>query len=180
MKSKQILFFATATDIEPIFKSVETSFTINYIEMGLFDSKNIKSYNTISDITNFGFPKVGDWNKDLRLMAIPKAMPVNIREVPQKTGGIKYAVDTLENQNSVFCQFGGIYQDGILIGGSCGTTFFNDFSLQLFKDLSGKIKKNFNKIGTFYVGKEAEEKLKKGWRLATNEKSPREYDLSIS
>jgi hypothetical protein len=51
--------------------------------------------------------------------------------------------------------------------------------LELFKLLSTKIKKEFKKIGTFYVGKAAEEKLKLGWRLVTNEKSPREYDLEL-
>jgi hypothetical protein len=50
----------------------------------------------------------------------------------------------------------------------------------LYKLFSNKIKKKFKKIGTFYVGKIAEEKLKEGWRLVTNEKSPREYDLTFS
>lgn len=180
MKSKQILFFATATDIEPIVKPIETSFSIKYYEIGLFDSISKGSYRSVSEISNFGFPKVGDWNRDLRLMAIPQAISLVIRKVPQKNGGIKYAVDTLENQTSICFQFGGIYKDGILLGGSCGTSFLNDFSLQVFKDFSTRMIKSFKKIGTFYVGKEAEEKLEKGWRLVTNEKSPKEYDLVLS
>ena len=67
-----------------------------------------------------------------------------------------------------------------MLGGSCGTSFLNDFSLQVFKDFSTRMIKSFKKIGTFYVGKEAEEKLEKGWRLVTNEKSPKEYDLVLS
>ena len=39
------------------------------------------------------------------------------------------------------------------------------------------IKKEFKKIGTFYLGNKAEEKLDLGWRLVTNEKLPKEYDL---
>ena len=179
MKSKQILFFSTASDISQIIKSIEKEFSIKYFEMGLFDTKSKDPYISISEISNFGFPKVGDWNKDLRLMVIPKSLSLVIREVPQKKGGIKFAIDPLENQNSICFQFGGIYQDGILLGGSCGTFFLNDFSLQIFKDFSMKVKKNFKRIGTFYVGKEAEEKLKKGWRLVTNENSPKEYDLTL-
>ena len=124
-----------------------------------------------------GIPKFGDWIRDLRLMAIPKTMSLVIREVPQKRGGIKYAVDPLENQTSICFQFGGIYQNGILVGGSCGTSFLSDFSLEIYKNFSTKLKKNFKRIEIFYVGKEAEEKLKEGWRLVTDENSPKEYDL---
>lgn len=180
MKSKQILFFSTATDIEQIIKSIESSFSIKYYEMGLFDSNLIITYNSVFEISSFCLPKVGDWNKDLRLIAIPKEMTLAIRNVPQKVGGIKYAIDPLENHTSICFQFGGIYQDGILLAGNCFTTNPNDYSLQVFKDFSTRMKKSFKKIGTFYVGKEAEEKLKKGWRLVTNEKSPKEYDLALS
>ncbi|MDR7210602.1 hypothetical protein [Flavobacterium piscis] len=180
MKSKQILFFATATDIEQIAKSIEKDFSIKYYEMGLFDKKSNISYDSVAEISNFGFPKIGDWNRDLRLMIIPKKMTLVVREVPQKNGGIKYAIDPLENQTSICFQFGGIYQEGILLGGSCGTSFLNDFSLAVFNGFSAKVKKSFKKIGTFYVGKEAEEKLRTGWRLVTNEKSPKEYDLALS
>lgn len=153
---------------------------MKYYEMGLFDTKNNVAYSSISEISNFGYPKVGDWNRDLRLMAIPYEMSLVTREVPQKVGGIKYAIDPLENQTSICFQYGGVYKDGILLAGSCGTSFLNDFSLQVFKEFSSKVKRNFKRIGDFYVGKEAEEKLKMGWRLVTNEKSPREYDLALS
>lgn len=148
--------------------------------MGLFDSNLIITYNSVFEISNFCLPKVSDWNKDLRVIAIPKDMTLTIRNVPQKVGGVKYAVDPLENHISICFQFGGIYQDGILIAGNCFTTNPNDYSLQVFKDFSTRMKKSFKKIGTFYVGKKAEEKLKKGWRLVTNEKSPREYDLALN
>jgi hypothetical protein len=167
-------------DIEPIIKSIESSFSIKYFEMGLFNSKTTNTYNSVFDIQNFGFPKVGDWNRDLRLIAIPKELSLIIREVPQKTGDIKYAIDPFENHVCICFQFGGIYQDGILLAGNCFATSPNDFSLKIFKDFSLKIKKNFKKIGSFYVGEEAEEKLKSGWRLVTNEKSPKEYDLALS
>lgn len=180
MKSKQILFFATSTDIEPIVKSIEMLFPLKYYEMGLFDSQSIVAYNSVFEISSFGFPKVGDWNKDLRLMAIPKEMSLVIRDVPQRIGGIKYAIDPIENHISICFQFGGIFQDGILLAGNSFIGNPNDFSLQIFKDFSSRVKKTFKKIGAFYVGEEAQKKLKEGWRLVTNEKSPKEYDLSLN
>jgi hypothetical protein len=180
MKSKRILFFSTLADIEPIVNIVEKTFSMKYYEMGLFDSSSLCEYDSVFEISNFGFPKVGDWNKDLRLIAIPKEMSLAIREIPQRVGGIKYAIDPLVNHNSICFQFGGVFQEGILLAGNCFTTNPNDFSLQVFKAFSSRVKKNFKKIGSFYVGEEAEVKLKEGWRLVTNEKSPKEYDLALS
>lgn len=179
MKSKQILFFATVTDIDPIIKSIETTYSIVYYKMGLFDTKHEVLFNSVSEILDLGIPKYGDWNKDLRLMALPKDSSVVVREVVQRDGSIKYAIDQLENHASICFQFGGIFKEGVLLGGSCGTSHINDFSLDVFKAFSAKIRKTFKKIGTFYVGREAEEKLKAGWRLVTNEKSPKEYDLAF-
>lgn len=180
MKSKQILFFATANDILGIIKSIEELFEVKYYEMGLFDINLPANYNSISEVPNIGNPKFGDWNKDVRLLMLPKNKTLNVRDVPQRKGGIKYAIDPLENQNSICFQLGGIYQDGILICGSCGTAFLNDFSESIFKEFSSKIKNKFKKIQDFYVGNEAQEKLISGWRLVTNDKLSKDFDLKIN
>lgn len=180
MKSKQILFFATAIDIQPIMESLESLYQVKYYEMGLFDIKPNSYYDSISEIPNFCIPEYSDWNRDLRVMMLPKSSLLRIREVPQRSGGLKYAIDPLENQVSICFQFGGTYQEGILLGGSCGTSFLNDFSIKIFKEFSLRLKKEFRKIGNFYVGKDAEEKLKSGWRLVTNEKISKDFDLKLN
>jgi hypothetical protein len=178
MKSKQILFFGTSKDLLPIIKDVENRFPIKYFEMGLFDDNKSREYSSIDKVQNFGKPQFGDWNWDIRLMMMPKDSNLVIREVPQRKGGIKYAIDPFKNQTSICFQFGGIVKEGVLLAGTCGTVFLNDFSLNIFKMFSLALKKNFKRIGNFYVGNMAEEKLKAGWRLVTNEKSPKEYDLT--
>ncbi|UKB82570.1 hypothetical protein LF887_16320 [Chryseobacterium sp. MEBOG06] len=179
MNSKQVLFFATKSDIEQIIISIETSYPIKYYEMGLFDIESDKYFNTVLEVPDFGVAKSGDWNRDLRLMAIPKNLPMIIRPVNQRKGGIKYAIDPILNHISICFQFGGIYKEGILLAGTCFTTNLNDFSLQVFKDFSSKIKKSFKKIDMFYVGPEAEEKLREGWRLVQNEGFAKGYDLTL-
>lgn len=180
MRGKQILFFSTREDIESIMKSIEKKHQVKYFEMGLFDLKPDSCIQSVSDIQTFGYSRTGDWNKDLRLIVLQEETTVSIREVVQRTGDVKFAIDTLENQNSVFIQFGGIYQEGILLAGSCGTVFYNDFSKLFYNDFSKELKKEYKKIGSFYVGKEAEKKLEQGWRLVTNVRSPKEYDLKIN
>lgn len=179
MKSKQIMFFTTEKDIEPIMLSIESIYSVEYYEMGLFDDKKDAGFSSIMDIPEFGKPKIGDWNKDLRLLVLPKEQSLQIRQVPQQKGGIKYAIDALINQSSICIQVGGIFKEGILIAGTCGTVYSNDFSDNFFKLISSKIKKNFKKIDGFYVGLDAESKLREGWRLVTNEKLSEGFDLKI-
>lgn len=178
--TKQVLFFATKSDIKDIIMDIEVSHSIKYYEMGLFDTKPNGYFNSITEIPDFGTPRSGDWNRDLRLMAIPKNLPLKIRDIVQKKGGVKYAVDPVLNHTSICFQFGGIYKEGIIIAGNCFTTNSNDFSLQVFKDFSSKIKKRFKKIDKFYVGPDAEKKLREGWRLVQNEGFAKEYDLTLN
>lgn len=177
MKSKQILFFATSIDLIEIIKSMEATTDIIFYEMGLFNEPSITCYKTVSEIPNFGICVEGDWNKDRRFLVMPATMPLKIREIPQRKGGIKYAVDALENQVSICFQFGGIFQDNALIPGSCDATFLTDFSEHIFKFFSLKVKRDFKKIEGYYVGKDGLEKLQLGWRLVTNVKLSKDFDL---
>ncbi|MCU7549876.1 hypothetical protein OCK74_12160 [Chitinophagaceae bacterium LB-8] len=86
---------------------------------------------------------------------------------------MKFAVDQMQNPQSIVIEKGGIFKEGILIAGSIGTISENEHSIIFFKLLSTLIKKEFIKVGTFYVGKYAKQKLDHGWRLVTNEKSPK-------
>lgn len=182
MKSKQIMFFTLLEDIDNIIRNFESVIEIQYFKTGLFDSKNIPTYNSLLDAPNIGVALSGDWNRVDNYLITNKSASLNIREVPQRTGEMKFAVDQMNNPKSIELKLGGIYQEkqNVIVAGRVSTISENSDSLELFKLLSTKIKKEFRKIGTFYVGKSAEEKLKEGWRLVTNEKSPKEYDLALS
>jgi hypothetical protein len=95
---------------------------------------------------------------------------------------MKFTVDQLNNPKSIELKIGGIYKDknNVIVAGRIATVSADEVSNELFKLFSLKMKKEFKRIGTFYVGRKAEEKLSLGWRLVTNEKSPKEYDLALS
>jgi hypothetical protein len=61
MKSRQTLFFANRSDLEPIVKRLEEISVLHYFEMGLFDKNDIRHYNSILEISNLGFVTKGDW-----------------------------------------------------------------------------------------------------------------------
>ena len=179
MKGKQLMFFTVLEDIEPLLRDIEAIVDICYYKAGLLDSSSIMPYNSIFDTPNLGITFSGDWNGIDRYLVLKKTTLLNVREVPQRTGEMKFAVDQMKNLKSIELKLGGIYQkkENVIVGGRVATISEEKDSNELYKLFTTKMKKNFKRIETFYVGKEAEEKLKEGWRLLTDENSPKEYDL---
>ena len=175
------MFFLLQSDSEPILKNAEEVLNVHYFKIGMFESKNIPYYQSIFSVPNFGFAHSGDWNRVDSYLAMPRNSSLEIRDVPQRTGEMRYAVDQSTNKNSIEVKLGGIYSetDRVLVAGRIGTISQSEFSLDAYKRFSSLIKKECRKIGSFYVGKGAEEKLREGWRLVTNDRSPKEYDLSF-
>lgn len=180
MKSKQTMFFAMYEDIKQVFQDIEITIDIRYYKAGLLNNDHSPTYNSIFDTPNIGIVLSGDWNKVDNYLILKSTRTLNIREVRQRTGELKFAVDQMTNLKSVELKLGGVYKDNIIVAGRIATISEDEESIEIYKLISTKIKKAFKKIGSFYVGKIAEEKLKEGWRLVTNEKSPKEYDLALN
>jgi hypothetical protein len=180
--SKQIMFFAVFEDIEEILRDIERSIQITYYLTGLLDEISIPAYNSAFDIPNVGIVYAGDWNHIHNFLVTKSSTLLNVRNIPQRMGGMKYAVDQLANSESITVKFGGLYklQENVIVAGRIGTISNNTDSNEIFKLFSTKIKKDFKKIGAFYVGKNAEQKLKSGWRLVTDSRLTKEYDLAIT
>lgn len=180
MKSRQAFFFATLVDINPVLEGIEGLFAVSYHKTGLFDNRDIPFYKTVFDVPNLGYTLHGDWNYTDTYLVMPKEELLVIRNVPQRAGGTKYAVDQALNLDSVTLTMGGQYlkKENILVAGKVGTISDTLFSLDYFKKFTSQLRK-FKKIGSFYVGKEAEEKLRNGWRLVTDDGRPKEYDLVL-
>ncbi len=182
MKSKQMMFFATKEDVENSIRDIESLIDIQYYKTGLLENKNIPTYKSLFDVPNIGLSFSGDWNRTDNYLITKKTILLIVREIPQKTGETKFTVDQMNNPKSIEIKLGGIYKEkeNVLVAGRISTISEYSDSNELYKLFTTKLKKKFKKIGPFYVGKKAEEKLKMGWRLVTNEKSPKEYDLILS
>jgi len=181
MKSKQLMFFGLIEDYELILKKIETQIFVKYYLMGLLDNKKIPSYNSIFDVSNIGYTQSGDWNRVDTYLVLKKETKLNIEIIPQKNGGTKFAVDQLYNPESIELKLGGIHKDikNVLVAGRIATVSEEITSLELYKIFTTNFRKKFKKIGAFYVGEFAKEKLKSCWRLVTDVNSPKEYDLAL-
>lgn len=180
MKSKQIHFFATRIDLKELTVDFESILNIKYVGMGLFDSNEVLEYMRLSDVPDIGFTKFGAWmSLDHRYMVVAEDKKINVRIVPQKKGGTKYAIDPMANPDSIELSTGGIFSENgkVLVAGRLATASGSEFSVRTYMAFVSRIRKVFRKNGTFYIGEDAHNKLVSGWRLVTNVNSPIEYDL---
>lgn len=164
-------------DFHELLKEVESKKEFKYFQTGLLDEDNIRNYSSLNDYNNLGNASFGSQGLNDCFLIIPVSNELKIRVVPQRKGGVKYAVDQLVNEESIIIETGGIYNEGIFIAGRIGTVKENNFSNEVYNLFFSMIKKNFIKVGSCYVGKLANEKLDSGWRFVLNDSSPKEYDL---
>lgn len=176
----QRLFYATADDLMPVFERVESKHRLAYTLCGLFVSPEFHSYPSGAVLPSLRQPATHpNAIAGAQYLVTPAGQSIVIREIPQKAGGIRYAIDQLSNPDSITIQPGGIYPPNILLYGRAGTVSSTAFASQLQRTFSSAVAKFFEHIGAFYVGTQAHELWERGYRLTQSAQSPREYDLAV-
>lgn len=181
MNSRQRLFFAIDDDLLPILEALEEEFEIEYVDMGRFEKQTWGRYNSYTQIPHLGFTDYGDWvGPDHHYIIKRRNSPLNVEEFRLTKGGVVFFIDQKLNPDTVELTPKGIYtkKQNVIVAGRTGTISKGPFASAIYKLLLSLLKKKFNRIGVFYVGPKAEEKLREGWRLVQSEKSPKEYDLA--
>lgn len=177
MTGKQFNFFATKNDLLDVFDLVakKATFKICCLDDG---NEYPHIYKSIGDIDDLAIAKFGDVNLEMDYLLIKLETQPVVRRVEQRKGGVNFFLDQAYNPNSIAILFGGLMDSSnCIIAGRVGTISKDEWSNNIYKILFSNFKKNFTKIRSSYVGKEAEEKLDQGYRLTTGIKSPELYDL---
>ncbi|MFL5787368.1 MAG: hypothetical protein ACJ748_04905 [Flavisolibacter sp.] len=117
MKSRQSFFFATLSDITPVLEKMDKAYPANFYKTGIFDKREVKQFKLASKLPELGYTQYGDWNYTNKFLVIPQEKSLIIREVPQKSGGIKYAIDQALNPISVIISPGAASDEGKSVGG---------------------------------------------------------------
>jgi len=170
--SKQILFFAVKNDFIKILKKFEKNTNVCYISMGLFDEIPTNINSLLHPDLNIGFVKNGDWNHNDSYLIYPSHFEPKIESIEQRRGGIKYAVDQSNNKDSILILLGGDFEKRTIIASRISSISNSDFSKKSISLLNKIIKSEFKKINNFYVGPEALEYMKRGFRLTASVNSP--------
>lgn len=176
--TKQKHLFAVKADLEAGIRHAESGMTLKYVLAGMSDSPDFHVYESLFDYEQLGANTYGDHIRGDCFLVLHKSEKVNAEKVPQRRGGAKYVVYQDKNPHSITFQPGGIYDPNHLVCGHIATISESMVSLELFKNFSRAILKDFKKVGNYYVGPEALKMLDRGVRLITmGIDEPPEYDL---
>ena len=170
-------FFATPDDLDPVFARVEAKWSLSFAPTGLFETYQVAPFSSGGSLPTLRAPAAKSAAECATYLVTRAGTPINVRSVPQRTGGMLYAVDQLANPDSVTLTHGGLCSPGVLISGRVATVSSTPFAKQLQTAFSNAIGKFFTRVNAYYVGPAALELLRQGCRLTHSATSPREYDL---
>ena len=115
------MFYATALDLSTLLSALEAIKPIRYTTMGLFKTKNPQTYSSFTGIPDFGRTIHPTAVTNPSYLLSIQGTQMHSREVPQKTGGVLFAVDQAENPDSVVFSPGGRYGNAVILYGIIGT-----------------------------------------------------------
>lgn len=171
--------FATSLDWQDLLSSVEGKMEFYYVRSGELDEQvgRICSY---LGLGNLGFSHSGTSSRDPAYLCVRDGADIEIRCVKQRDGGAIKFVDQMSNADSISIKIGGQFDDNVLISGQIGTASDSEWSCRAFSVFQKELRNRFEKVKSYYVGKEAFKLLQDGWRLTANSRSPETYDLSLT
>jgi hypothetical protein len=178
--SRTIHFFATKHDLESLIQAVESIRPFRYVKAGMSEVPETVVLASGLEIPNLGSAPSGDHNHEPWWLVIAPDVQVNVESIPQRRGGIRYAIDQRINPQSVIFSGGGVYEDSCVIDGNVGTCNDDPVSNEIVNLFAREIRRQFTRIKSFFVGREAEQLLDSGYRLTIGVNSSREIDLSKS
>jgi hypothetical protein len=173
-------FYATAGDMEPALTEIERA-SIEYVQCGMFLSREVIRYSSATATPNFG--KSTGRAAEHDYLVVPRDALIDVREVPQRRGGVRYFIDSSTNHGVVFrpgglATPGGRIKEECLVAGTIGTAWTDDVSLSIWMLFSKFFFTGFVKIGAYRVGPEAMRLLHARCRLTPDASWNRTTDLN--
>ena len=177
MAESQIVFYATTADINFVLSNLEITERLQYTRAGLLEINRLQSYFSYVDIPYFGRTTHPNAVGNPAYLLSNQSAQISIRDVPQKRSGVLFAIDQLENPDSVVLRPGGNYGNEVILCGMVGTVSRSLASTRLYGLAAKAFRKHFVKQREFLVGPEAREAWNAGVRLTIGASSPMEFDL---
>jgi hypothetical protein len=173
--TKTIQFFVTKSDLEGLFTAIEKPMPLIFVQAGRFDSLSPSIFRSISELPGLGKASANSSTNCRSYLVGESNLEIHARRL---SSAPFFAFDQLENPKTVVCNPGGIWEDRMLIRGNFGTASNEAASAKLMRILSANIKNNFANIRGIFVGSEAKNLWKQGFRLTGAEQSSVQFDLA--
>jgi hypothetical protein len=171
------LFYATADDLRPGLKRFEEAVAVRYYEMGIFDFPAPLRFDAGAELPGLGLAPSGDANHEPFYLVMYRSASIEPREIPQNSGGAKFAIDQLQNPDSTVFRPCGMYEVGVMIAGRISTMGLTPTAIELQRLMVRTVTKGFRRVRACWLGPQALEMFEKGARLTAALQMPREFDL---
>jgi hypothetical protein len=179
MTSQQLNFYATYSDIRPVLEQFEAAQQVTYVRTGLFDSTVPQTFESYQAINSLSVSVDGDANHVPGYLIVTDPRKIKIREVPQRTGATKFAIDQSLIPDSLYFQSGGIFSNVMLVPGRLGIAYQTGIAKSLFDTFAKIVRREFRKVKSYYVGREAYVLCKGGLRLGLSLRANPNLDLKL-
>lgn len=170
-------FYATAADLLPKLRQLESEFQLQYALEGMYASPTPSVYRSATEIPGLGIARYGQ-SEDAFLVS-EAGLKINVEEIPQTKGGVLYHIGLIQNPTAFAFKPSGQFGEMTLICGSVDTATGDPISLARCKWFWRGLRKDFVKLKDYYLGPEAYQLLKQGWRLTVAAQCPPEFDLTL-
>lgn len=148
-------FYATYDDIVGVLEQFEAQNPVLYVRTGLFDIDTPQIYETYRAINSLSVSIDGDANLVPGYLIVRNPNQIVMEKVPQKNGGTKFAIDQLGIPDSLYFQSGGVFSDKMIVPGKIGIAHPTPMSRGLYGAFAKFLTKDFRKVKSYYVGREA-------------------------
>jgi hypothetical protein len=199
-------FFATKSDLTNLAGRIENAIPVKYVRKGVFPTPATEAFSHLTDIPNLGkaaspsavacdaflvcapetiiklrpLKAVSQSSLDTRSVQIGgKEFAVDKRSWSGSVDRSRFAIDQLENPDTIVLSTGGAWNGDTILNGSVGTASKSKAAQEWMNRFHSALKSEFAKIKAFYVGPEALDLLNRGWRLTGAVQSPAEFDLRL-
>lgn len=159
-------------------KALEVAHSFQYVKHMLSANEEYASFQSVFDLPALGECRSGSTVQADRYLVLAPNLPVNVEQVPQRRGGVLYAVDQTQNPSAAFIALGGTFQSSCLIAWELMATS-DHRSHETFRLLRRFLFRGFRKVKYALVGPEAMFLHKQGWRLTQDAGRNPVYDLQI-
>jgi hypothetical protein len=173
----QFMFFATAQDLTPVLSLLEAQKKLQYTPMRHVVTDRAQIYRSYADIPDFGRTYHPTAVSNPCYLVALQGTVVQVESIPQRTGGINFAIGQRLNKDTVTLHPGGMYDDDVLLYGSIATVSETEASLNLYDFMVEPYLTRFTPVHEFFLGSEAFDLWKSGVRLTIAATSPAEFDL---
>jgi hypothetical protein len=173
MAKHQLELFCTANDFVALVDEVQKQMAIFFALAGLFEDASVRMFKTSADLS----AAMASTEGALAFLAFAEGSAVGVREVPQRKGLPRYAVDQISNPNCLVVRPGRRVDPRTLLAGQIGTASNDKDSMSLFRMFANAVRQQFVKVKSYWVGTEALRTLDSGGRLTASLAGSSEYDL---